>query len=116
MEARTEVLCPPNGCVFVEGTRLGTKALRGLLSPVADLPEGTNKYGQGSPDRDLSACTQNVHVVQRLQLSCFEVLGQVGAGGFGQVRSTSNVLVFACLVRCECHRRRSVAIPRQIEL
>lgn len=80
----------PNGCAFVEGTRLGNRTIRGLLSPVADLPEGTNKYGQGSPDLELSGRAQKQHVVPHMQLSCFEVLEQVGVGGFGQVRNTSD--------------------------
>ena len=88
-ERREAYPAAPNGCVFVEGTRFGSRAIRGLRSPVADLPEGTNKYGQGSPDLELSGCAQKLHVVPHMQLSCFDVLEQVGAGGFGQVRTAS---------------------------
>lgn len=91
----------PNGCVFIEGTRLGRRALRGLLCPVADLPEGTNKYGQGSPDLELSGSAQQLHAVPRMQLSSFEVLEQVGTGGFGQVR-IHNLYLFLTRFCCVC--------------
>jgi hypothetical protein len=67
--------------VVINGRQLGHDSIRRFLLPHADVPERTSEPGQALAD-------ERLETFLRLPKSRFEILQEMGAGGFGQVQFT----------------------------
>jgi hypothetical protein len=74
---------PQEDCeeVVINGRRLGDDSIRRLLMPGVDLSDSTDQLDQGGAH-------QRLKTFLRLPKSRFEIVREVGAGGFGQVQFT----------------------------
>jgi hypothetical protein len=83
--------------VYIDERRLSVDSIGRLLMPNAALPKRTNKPDQASAD-------QRLETFRRLHKSRFEILQEVDAGGFAQVRFTiAGLAVLLVGVYVVCH-------------